>query len=92
MLYWCAKKVKSARLEFELKEGRQPAIAVMGLAFKPNSDDLRESQVIHIAERILQDSGDVDMLIVEPNVNDHKVFKLIDYKVAIERADVIVFY
>ncbi|MGG5511056.1 UDP-N-acetyl-D-mannosamine dehydrogenase [Myroides odoratimimus] len=89
--FWCAEKVKSARLEFELKQGRQPAIAVMGLAFKPNIDDLRESPAIYITERILQDSGDADMYIVEPNVHDHKVFKLTNYKEAIEKADIIVF-
>lgn len=89
--FWCAEKVKSARLAFELKEGRQPAIAVMGLAFKPNIDDLRESPAIYIAERILQDSGDADMFIVEPNVHEHKIFKLTDYQVAIEKADIIVF-
>ncbi|MGL4583271.1 MAG: UDP-N-acetyl-D-mannosamine dehydrogenase [Flavobacterium sp.] len=89
--FWCAEKVKSARLEFELKQGRQPAIAVMGLAFKPNIDDLRESPAIYIAERILQDSGDADMFIVEPNVEDHKIFKLTEYKVAIEKADIVVF-
>lgn len=89
--FWCAEKVKSARLEFELREGRQPAIAIMGLAFKPNIDDLRESPAIHIAERVLQDSGDADMFIVEPNVHEHKVFKLTDYQVAIEKADIVVF-
>lgn len=89
--FWCAEKVKTARLEFELKNGRQPAIAIMGLAFKPNIDDLRESPAIHIAERVLQDSGDADMYIVEPNVHEHKVFKLTDYKVAVEKADIIVF-
>ncbi|MGV8915078.1 MAG: UDP-N-acetyl-D-mannosamine dehydrogenase [Kaistella sp.] len=89
--FWCAEKVKSARLDFELKNGREPSIAIMGLAFKPNIDDLRESPAIHIAERVLQDSGDADMFIVEPNVHEHKVFKLTDYKVAAETADIIVF-
>lgn len=89
--FWCAEKVKSARLEFELRQGRQPAIAIMGLAFKPNIDDLRESPAIHIVERVLQDSGDADMFIVEPNVHEHKVFKLTDYQVAIEKADIVVF-
>ena len=88
--FWCAEKVKNARLEFELKNGREPSIAIMGLAFKPNIDDLRESPAIHIAERVLQDSGDADMYIVEPNVHEHKVFKLTDYKVAVEKADIIV--
>lgn len=87
--FWCAEKVKTARLEFELKNGRQPSIAIMGLAFKPNIDDLRESPAIHIAERVLQDSGDADMYIVEPNVHEHKVFKLTDYKIAVEKADII---
>lgn len=89
--FWCAEKVKSARLEFELKNGREPSIAIMGLAFKPNIDDLRESPAIHIAERVLQDSGDADMFIIEPNVLEHKVFKLTDYKVAAQKADILVF-
>lgn len=89
--FWCAEKVKTARLEFELKNGRQPAIALMGLAFKPNIDDLRESPAIHIVERVMQDNGDADMFIVEPNVHEHKVFKLTNYKDAIEKADIIVF-
>lgn len=89
--FWCAEKVKTARLEFELKHGRQPSIALMGLAFKPNIDDLRESPAIHIVERVLQDSGDADMYIVEPNVHEHKVFKLTNYKEAVDKADIIVF-
>ena len=88
--FWCAEKVKNARLEFELKNGRQPSIAIMGLAFKPNIDDLRESPAIHIAERVLQDAGDADMFIVEPNVHEHKVFKLTDYKHAASVADIVV--
>jgi UDP-N-acetyl-D-mannosaminuronic acid dehydrogenase len=89
--FWCAEKVKSTRLDFELKFGRQPAIAIMGLAFKPNIDDLRESPAIHIVERVLQDAGDADMYIVEPNVAEHKVFKLTNYEEAAEKADIIVF-
>lgn len=89
--FWCAEKVKTARLEFELKFGRQPSIALMGLAFKPNIDDLRESPAIHIVERVLQDSGDADMYIVEPNVAEHKVFKLTDYQEAVEKAEIVVF-
>ncbi|WP_432673077.1 UDP-N-acetyl-D-mannosamine dehydrogenase [Flavobacterium sp. SM2513] len=89
--FWCAEKVKSTRLDFELKFGRQPAIAIMGLAFKPNIDDLRESPAIHIVERVMQDAGDADMYIVEPNVAEHKVFKLTNYEEAAKKADIIVF-
>ena len=89
--FWCAEKVKNARLEFELKHSREPSIAIMGLAFKPNIDDLRESPAIYIAERVLQDLGDADMFIVEPNVKEHKVFKLTHYEEAVSKADIIVF-
>ncbi|AQX12432.1 UDP-N-acetyl-D-mannosaminuronic acid dehydrogenase [Elizabethkingia meningoseptica] len=87
--FWCAEKIKNSRLDFELKHGRQPSLAIMGLAFKPNIDDLRESPAIHIVERVLQDVGDADMFIVEPNVSEHKIFKLTNYKEAVEKADIV---
>lgn len=89
--FWCAEKVKTAKLEFQLKNGRKAAIAILGLAFKPNIDDLRESPAKYIAQRILQDSHDDTCFIVEPNIQDHKVFKLTTVKEAIEKADIIVF-
>lgn len=89
--FWCAEKIKNTRLEFELKNGKKPSIALMGLAFKPNIDDLRESPAIHIVERVLQDLGEADLFIVEPNVKAHKVFKLTHYQEAIDKADIIAF-
>jgi UDP-N-acetyl-D-mannosaminuronic acid dehydrogenase len=89
--FWCAEKVKNAKLEFQLKEGRKPSVAVMGLAFKPNIDDLRESPAKYIAQKILQDSHDDECFIVEPNIENHKVFKLTQYDEAIKKADIIVF-
>lgn len=89
--FWCAEKVKSAKLEFQLKKGRKANVAIMGLAFKPDIDDLRESPAKYIAQKVLQDSQDEEYFIVEPNIEKHNVFKLTDYKVAIEKADIIVF-
>lgn len=89
--FWCAEKVKTAKLEFQLKHGKKASVAIMGLAFKPNIDDLRESPAKYIAQKILQDSHDDFSFIVEPNITDHKVFKLTNYKEAAEKADIIVF-
>lgn len=89
--FWCAEKVKTAKLEFQIKFGRKPIIAIMGLAFKPNIDDLRESPAKYIAQRILQDSHDDTCFIVEPNLKEHKVFKLTLTKQAIDNADIIVY-
>lgn len=88
--FWCAEKVKTAKLEFQLKYGRKAKVAIMGLAFKPNIDDLRESPAKYIAQRILQDSQDDTCFIVEPNIQEHKVFKLTSINEAIEKADIVV--
>lgn len=89
--FWCAEKIKSTMLEFKLKNGKFPSLALMGLAFKPNIDDLRGSPAIHVIERVIQDSSSSDIFIVEPNVREHKLFKLTEYNLAIENADIIVF-
>lgn len=88
--FWCAEKVKTAKLEFQLKHGRKASVAIMGLAFKPNIDDLRESPAKYIAQKILQDSHDDTCFIVEPNIKEHKVFKLTPTEEAVEKADIVV--
>ncbi|WP_109436210.1 MULTISPECIES: UDP-N-acetyl-D-mannosamine dehydrogenase [Aquimarina] len=89
--FWCAEKVKTAKLEFEIEHGRKPSIALMGLAFKPNIDDLRESPAKYIAQKVLQNANNEEYFIVEPNISEHKVFKLTNYMEAAENADIIVY-
>ncbi|WP_375239913.1 UDP-N-acetyl-D-mannosamine dehydrogenase [Aurantibacter sp.] len=89
--FWCVEKIQNTKLEFELKYGRNPKTALMGLAFKPNIDDLRESPSKYIAQKVLQNSNNENYFIVEPNIESHSVYKLTDYKEAIENADIIVF-
>lgn len=88
---WCAEKVKNAMLEFELKNHRKPKVAMMGLAFKPNIDDLRESPAKSITTKVLQSCNNYDIMVVEPNVKEHKIFKLTNYKMAYEKADIVVY-
>ena len=88
--FWCAEKIQNEKLQFELKHGRKPKTALMGLAFKPNIDDLRESPAKYIAQKVLQNSNNEEHYIVEPNIESHSVYKLTDYKEAINKADVIV--
>lgn len=89
--FWCAEQVKTAKLEFQIKHGRKPSVAIMGLAFKPNIDDLRESPAKYIAQKVLQDAQDEQYYIVEPNIEDHQVFKITNYNDAADKADIIVF-
>ena len=89
--FWCAEKVQNAMLKFELKHKHKPVVAMMGLAFKPNIDDLRESPAKYITTKVMQSCNNADILVVEPNIVSHKVFKLTDYKEAYENADIVVF-
>lgn len=88
--FWCAEKTKNAMLEFELKHGHKPVTAIMGLAFKPDIDDLRESPAKYIANKVMQ-SEQNNFLVVEPNIQEHSVFKLTNYLEAYEKSDIIVF-
>ncbi len=88
---WCAEKVKNAMLEFEIKHHRKPVVAMMGLAFKPDIDDLRESPAKQIVSKVMQGINNAEILVVEPNVESHNVFKLTDYREAYDRADIVVF-
>ncbi len=88
---WTAEKIKNAILSFRLSENRRPKVALMGLAFKPNIDDLRESPAMKIASAIVSAVKDADLMIVEPNISEHPSFKLHDYRKAYADADIVVF-
>lgn len=89
--FWCAERVQNEILKFELEKGRKPTVAFMGLAFKPNIDDLRESPAQFIVSKVMENSGNANMLVVEPNVKEHRMFKLTEYRKAFDEADIIVY-
>ena len=88
---WCAEKVQNAMLRFELDNKRKPVVAMMGLAFKPNIDDLRESPAKYIVTKVMQKCNNASIMVVEPNITEHKIFKLTDYREAYDKADIVVF-
>lgn len=88
--FWCAEKVQNEMLKFELKHHKKPVVAMMGLAFKPNIDDLRESPAKYITTKVMQSCNNAEILIVEPNVESHNVFKLTHYQEAYDKADIVV--
>ena len=85
---WCIKKIIETSLAFEVENGRLPVIACMGLAFKPDIDDLRESPAKYIASSVIAEARG-EVLICEPNIETHSAFTLSSVAEAYAKADIV---
>lgn len=88
---WVINKVDEA-----VKIIDSPVIAALGLAFKPNIDDLRESPALNITKDLAGHVEHATVLAVEPNVSElpkalqnMSNVEFAEYADAIERADVV---
>jgi UDP-N-acetyl-D-mannosaminuronic acid dehydrogenase len=94
---WVIDKVKAAVGDFLLKKtghtAKDVTVALFGLAFKPDIDDLRESPSLAIA-RQLRDELAGPMLVVEPNIDEMPKSltdcALVEPEVGIAQADICV--
>lgn len=89
---WVVDKVASA-----IETTKATSVAVLGLAFKANIDDLRESPALGIAKEMADRFPDIHILATEPNVSqlpaelsDFKNISFFEYDKAIIEADVVV--
>ena len=82
------------RVERAAKRFKEPVIACLGLAFKANIDDLRESPALDIAHQLSERFVD-QVVVVEPNIRslpealEGKV-RLCDLNSALANADIVV--
>ncbi|NQZ25651.1 MAG: UDP-N-acetyl-D-mannosamine dehydrogenase [Colwellia sp.] len=86
---WVQEKIEAA-----VKHITKPKIACLGLAFKPNIDDLRESPALDITQNL--GLKGYDILAVEPNIEalpakfeSLENVKLVDLKTAVAEADLV---
>lgn len=84
---WVIDKIKSKANNYLLKTNVKPKILCLGLAFKPDINDLRESQALKIVETLLSDGYEINA--VEPNITSYKNLKLFNLIDGIENADII---
>lgn len=87
---WVVSKIEEAVAKLG-DLGRKPKVALLGLAFKPDIDDLRESPAVEIAIEMGKNQN-IELLLVEPNIHTLPakitVGTLTDQATALEQADV----
>lgn len=89
---WVAQKIENAILRFRADNpGKTPRVAMMGMAFKPDIDDLRESPARHITEKVTSGNPEANYMIVEPNVKHIEGIELTDTETAWQNADIVAF-
>lgn len=84
---WVIEQIQDAALGAEKRLGHKPKVVCLGLAFKPDIDDLRESPAVQIVSTLTHQGHDVAA--VEPNIETHEQFTLTALEPAFKHADVI---
>ena len=87
---WVIEKIKTEIFKFQKKHNRQPIVALMGLAFKPNIDDLRESPAKFVADQMIH-FNEAEYLLVEPNISKYNGNNLPNFNTAFKKADIVVY-
>ncbi len=84
---WVVNKIKKTVLEMEEVLKRSVSIACLGLSYKPNIDDLRESPALDIVMDLINSS--MKVLVCEPNLKSHPNIDLCSIDDVILKADLI---
>ncbi|WP_010200816.1 UDP-N-acetyl-D-mannosamine dehydrogenase [Psychrobacter sp. PAMC 21119] len=89
---WVIGKINDQIDRLKSQGVEKPTVALLGLAFKPDIDDLRESPAVTIAKKMLENQS-ANILLVEPNIEtlpkDLESGKLVSLAEAMEIADII---
>ncbi|WP_201540845.1 UDP-N-acetyl-D-mannosamine dehydrogenase [Psychrobacter sp. 1044] len=90
---WVIGKINAEIDKLKAQGIEKPTVALLGLAFKPNIDDLRESPAVNIAQKMLE-ADNANILLVEPNINQlpEKLAagNLVSLEEGVKQADVLV--
>lgn len=88
---WVINQINKKIEKFRESYSRNPSVAILGLAFKPNIDDLRESPALDIAIKLETQSEDVEFYFVEPNIQSHSKLQIHKIETVKQKCDILVF-
>ena len=84
---WVIQKIKEEVEKFKRENRKEPIIACLGLTYKPDIDDLRESPALYITKKLIDEGYKV--IAVEPNIEKIKGIQLVSLEEAVEKADIL---
>ena len=84
---WSIEKIINKIHEYQQVNKIKPKIALLGLSFKANIDDLRESPAEYIVSELHKKYDNQLINVVEPNKNKHKNFNIVSLKYALKNSD-----
>ena len=82
---WVVEKIESYAQKF-----KAPTIGCLGLAYKPNIDDLRESPALDIVRNLYKKLPDSKIIACEPHVQEVDGIELCSLEHVLNEADIIV--
>ena len=85
---WCIKIIKSKYKKVRNSLNKEPIIGCLGLTYKPNVDDLRESPGLEITKNLFKEGFKI--LTCEPNIKTIKFFDLYNLDYVLNNSDIIV--
>ena len=86
---WVIKKIYSILESKKLGNKKNITIGCLGVTFKPDVDDIRESPALRIVKELISSGNEV--MVADPNVIQEMPFKIHDSKTVIQNADILVF-
>lgn len=84
---WVVAQIQQAVQKAKATGKGNRRVACLGLAFKPDIDDLRESPAVHIVTELIR-SG-IDVVAVEPNISSHNQIHLASLAEALANDDIV---
>lgn len=90
--HWVVEKINAEIENLKATGITKPTVALLGLAFKPDIDDLRESPAVEIA-KLMASRNDIELLLVEPNIdklpNQLQDLPLVPLETMLKKADIL---
>lgn len=83
--HWIVKKIIQASNRL-----KNPVIGCLGLAYKPNIDDTRESPALEVTKELIERLPEAEIIICEPHLNQLQNFNLVSLETLLKKADIIV--